>query len=357
MIPKKEVFTLKKFDYKTLNGLVLTSEIVSKMNQIYEIRGQLSSIDVNFSDTLTRLVDVAKIQSTEASNAIEGIYTSDTRLKQIVQDKTQPHNRSEEEISGYRDVLDLIHEHYEHIKIEPNSILALHKQLFAFTSSEWRGHFKNMDNTIVTEYADGHKEIRFNPPAAYLTPGLVEELCHNYNDAMAQSSFSPLILSGAFIFDFVSIHPFLDGNGRMSRLLMLLTLYQSGFSVGKYISIEKLIEKTKEFYYEKLRQSSESWTENQNDYQPFIDYFLGVILQAYIDLRERVGIVERHPTSASDLIIRQLQQKLQPLSRRDLVGLIPQYSEVTLKRALASLHKDGRIELIGAGRASKYVLK
>lgn len=340
---------LKEFDYQTLNGFVLTTEIVHKLNQIYEIRGELTSVEVDFTATLNRLVDVAKIQSTDASNRIEGIYTSDTRLKKIVQDKTHPHNRSEEEISGYRDVLELIHENYHYIRVATNPILALHKQLFSFTSSTWRGHFKDINNEIITEYADGHQETR-------LTPELVDQLCQNYNKAMEQQTYSPLILSGAFIFDFVSIHPFRDGNGRMSRLLMLLTLYRGGFDVGKYISIEKLIEQSKQFYYETLKQSSVGWAENQNNYGPFLNYFLGVILQAYLDLRERVGIMERQPASATELIVRKLQQELKPLSRRELAGLIPQYSDVTIKRALATLRKQGQVRLIGAGRASRYVL-
>ncbi|MDN5966267.1 MAG: Fic family protein, partial [Lactococcus sp.] len=264
---------------------------------------------------------------------------------------------SEAEIAGYRDVLALIHEQYAYIPINNSSILTLHKRLFSYTNSTWGGQFKDSDNQIITEYADGRQEVRFQPLTAYLTPKLVQELCINYNLAVDQQTFSPLILLGAFIFDFVSIHPFRDGNGRMSRLLMLLTMYQAQLNVGKYISLENLIEKTKQSYYEVLKQSSLNWQNNQNDYAPFLDYFLGVILQAYRNLNDRLNLVQDKPVSATDLILTTLTQELKPLSRSELTALIPQYSDITIKRALSELKKSQRIKLIGKGRSSKYILK
>lgn len=347
---------LKKFDYNTLNNLEITASMNDKLNQIYELKGRLSATSITYKEALDHLVNVAKVQSTDASNRIEGIYTSNTRLKQLVHQKISPRNRSEAEIAGYRDVLALIHEQYAYIPINNSSILTLHKRLFSYTNSTWGGQFKDSDNQIITEYADGRQEVRFQPPAAYLTPKLVQELCINYNLAVDQQTFAPLILLGAFIFDFVSIHPFRDGNGRMSRLLMLLTMYQSQLNVGKYISLENLIEKTKQSYYEVLKQSSLNWQNNQNDYSPFLDYFFGVILQAYRNLNDRLNLVQDKPLSATDLILTTLTQELKPLSRSELTALIPQYSDITIKRALSELKKSQRIKLIGKGKSSKYIL-
>ncbi|KRM85798.1 Fic family protein [Liquorilactobacillus vini DSM 20605] len=348
---------LKKFDYKNLNSLEITASMNDKLNQIYEFKGRLSATSIFYKEALDHLVNVAKVQSTDASNRIEGIYTSNTRLKQLVQQETRPRNRSEAEIAGYRDVLALIHEQYAYIPINSSSILTLHKRLFSYTNGTWGGQFKDSDNQIITKYADGRQEVRLQPPAAYLTPKLVRKLCINYNLAVDQQTFSPLILLGALIFDFVSIHPFRDGNGRMSRLLMLLTMYQAQFNVGKYISLEKLIEKTKQSYYEVLKQSSSNWQNNQNNYAPFLDYFLGIVLQAYRNLNDRINLVQGKPVSAADLILKTLTQELKPLSRSELAALIPQYSEITIKRALSELKKSQRIKLIGKGRSSKYILK
>lgn len=297
---------LKKFNYTDLNHLELTGQMVDKLNQIYELKGRLSTIQIKSKEILDHLTSVAKVQSTDASNRIEGVYTSNTRLKELVHQRTQPHNRSEAEIAGYHDVLSLVHEQAQYIPITKSSILTLHKRLFAYTNSTRGGHFKDSDNQIITEFANDDREIRFQPPAAYLTPQLIEELCQAYNQAVNDATFPSLILCGAFIFDFVTIHPFRDGNGRLSRLLMLLTMYQAKFNVGKYISLEHLIEQTKHNYYEALKQSSVNWHANQNNYGPFMEYFLSVVLQAYRNLDERINIVEEKPTSAADLVLKAL---------------------------------------------------
>lgn len=347
---------MKSFDYKTLNNLVISPEMINKMNQIFELRGKLNNLTKLRTPVLDRLVEVAKIQSTDSSNRIEGIYTSDTRLKQLVERKTSPHNRSEAEISGYRDVLELIHESYPYIPVSSNTILTLHKRLFSFTESTWGGHFKDTNNQIITQYADGSTSIRFTPPAAHITPTLIEELCTNYNEAQQLDKIPKIILCGAFIFDFVSIHPFRDGNGRMSRLLMLLTLYKSKFDVGKYISIESLIEKTKADYYETLASSSTGWHENTNDYAPFLNYFLSVLLQAYRELNERITLSKQDKTPAADLIMQTLQDQLKPLSKSELIALIPTYSQKTIERSLLVLRESNKIQMIGAGRSTKYIL-
>ncbi len=325
---------IKQFDYQTLNHLNYSSDLVNKMNQIYNLRGKTDSYETDYRDTLDRLVEVAKIQSTSSSNRIEGIYTTDERMNKIMQDKTQPRNRDEKEISGYRDVLKLIHEQYDYIPISVNSILEMHKRLFAYTGSTWDGNFKDSNNKIVTEYGNGKQEVRFNPPAAYLTPELARNLCDSYNRAIKEGVFSPLLLSGAFIFDFVSIQSFNDGNGRMSRLLMLLTMYKAGFDVGKYISIEKSIEETKSSYYQALKDSSEQWINNKNDYLPFLEYFLGIILKDYREFNERLSMVNQSDLPVDQLVLKTIRQALKPLSIKELNNLIPQYSEITIRRAI-----------------------
>ncbi|MGK4107107.1 Fic family protein [Limosilactobacillus reuteri] len=348
---------MKQFDYQTLNHLNYSSDLVNKMNQIYNLRGKTDSYETDYRDTLDRLVEVAKIQSTSSSNRIEGIYTTDERMNKIMQDKTQPRNRDEKEISGYRDVLKLIHEQYDYIPISVNSILEMHKRLFAYTGSTWGGNFKDSNNKIVTEYGNGKQEVRFNPPAAYLTPELVRNLCDSYNRAIKEGVFSPLLLSGAFIFDFVSIHPFNDGNGRMSRLLMLLTMYKAGFDVGKYISIEKSIEETKSSYYQALKDSSEQWMNNKNDYLPFLEYFLGIILKDYREFNERLSMVNQSDLPVDQLVLKTIRQALKPLSIKELNNFIPQYSEITIRRAVKKLRDANKLEKIGQARSTKYGLK
>ncbi len=240
--------------------------------------------------------------------------------------------------------------------VTSSTILTLHKMLFSYTDSSWGGSFKDTDNQIITKYQNGREELRFNPPPAFITPTLVTQLCDAYNQVIDCEVISPLLLTGAFVFDFVSIHPFKDGNGRMSRLLMLLTMYKVGFDVGKYISLEKIIENTKAAYYLALKESSQGWHDNQNNYEPFLNYYLSVILKAYRELNERIGIVKHQKLSVRDLIIKTLHQELKPLSRKELVNLIPQYSDITIKRALVELQNQKKIQKIGQGRATKYGL-
>jgi len=349
---------MKDFDYTTLKSLKITPAMTKMISQISELRVKTATTDSHSNQSvLDRLVEVAKIQSTDASNRIEGIHTSDTRLAKIMAKKTMPHNRDEEEISGYRDVLDLIHQQYAYIPITPSTILTLHKHLFSFTPNAWGGSFKDIDNQIITTYEDGHEEVRFTPPAAYLTPDLMKELCDRFSRARQVDEIPELILCAAFMFDFVSIHPFRDGNGRMSRLLMLLTLYQAGYSVGKYISLESLIANLKSQYYDSLQASSQYWAENHNDYAPFITYFLSIILQAYRELNDRMHPVEpAKKADASTLIINALKAELRPLSKRELMALVPNYGQSTIEHTLLALNKSQTIKKIGVGRSTKYVL-
>lgn len=349
---------MKKFDYQSLNHLQLNNTEINKLNMIYQLRGEIQSYQIDYHEELQRLVAIAKIQSTSSSNRIEGIYTTDSRLRKIMINKIEPHNRDEKEIAGYRDVLTLIHENYHYMPISENTILTMHSHLFRYTADTWGGRFKDINNKILAKYADGHEEIRFTPPAAYLVPKLITQLCNAYNNAIQKADFSPLIISASFVFDFVSIHPFRDGNGRMSRLLMLLTMYQLGFDVGKYISLEKIIEGSKETYYEALADSSIGWNENKNNYLPFVNYYFGIILRAYRELIERIGLVHRSrkELKADQLILKTMNEALKPLSKSELVNLIPRYSQTTIQRTLHQLLLKKKIKKIGASRSTKYIL-
>ena len=283
---------MRQFDYTEKWKKLLTPEIVRYLTTIHEYKGEQRLIAEHHADVLESLVEVAKIQSTESSNKIEGIYTSDERLKKIVLDKTMPKTRNEREIAGYRDVLNTIHENFPHIPIRDTFILQLHRDLYKFENASNGGQFKTADNIIEEEDASGNKFVRFRPLPAWETPEAIINLCTAYNEAINRNEADSLLIIPMFIIDFLCIHPFNDGNGRMSRLLTLLLLYQNDYIVGKYISLEKLIEGTKDSYYDALQESSRGWMEDENDYEPFVKYILGIITAAYREFFDRAQVVE-----------------------------------------------------------------
>ena len=221
---------MRQFDYKSKYIKLLSPEIVSMLTAIHEYRGEQTLFIEAKSDALVKFLDIAKIQSTEASNRIEGIVTTEDRLKKIVRDKTMPNTRNEKEIAGYRDVLNTIHENYDYIPPRPSVILQLHRDLYKFSGKSTGGNFKNSDNYIIEELADGTQRIRFQPAKAWETPEAMDSLCSAYEKAVNDTDLDPLLLIPMFILDFLCIHPFNDGNGRMSRLLTLLLLYREGYS-------------------------------------------------------------------------------------------------------------------------------
>ena len=306
------------------------------------------------ADTLTQLVEIAKIQSTEASNKIEGIYTSDKRLRALVKDTTRPKTRNEREIAGYREVLNMIYENHDYIPPKPSIILQLHRDLYKFESFDAGGKYKTVDNVIEEEDSNGNKLIRFQTIPAWETPEAMEELCKAFNDALATEQIDPLILIPMFILDFLCIHPFNDGNGRMSRLLTLLLLYRAGYIVGKYISIEKLIENTKDSYFDCLQQSSKDWHENTNDYEAFVQYILGVIVAAYRDFSSRVKLITTEGRSKPDRVREIIKNTLGTITKTEILEKCPDISQITVQRALAELVESGDIIKIGGGRYTRY---
>ena len=275
---------MRNYDYRNKWQKLLTPEVVSLLTQIHEYKGEQTLFIEAKADTLTQLVEIAKIQSTEASNKIEGIYTSDDRLKSLVLSKTTPRTRNEQEIAGYRDVLATIHENHDYIPAKPSIILQLHRDLYKFSGKSIGGNYKTADNVIAEEDGEGNRFVRFQPVAAWETPQAVNELCVAFDEVLATTQADPLLIIPMFILDFLCIHPFNDGNGRMSRLLTTLLLFRNGFFVGKYISIEAQIAKSEDLYYSTLGQAQKGWHEGEADVVPFIKYLLGTILAAYQNL-------------------------------------------------------------------------
>ena len=344
---------MRDYNYKEKWSKLLTPEIVKKLTLINEYKGEQRLFIEAHKDELIELVEIAKIQSTEASNRIEGIFTADDRIKSLVQAKTTPRDRDEAEIAGYRDVLNTIHENYDYIPINANYILQLHRDLYKFLGSTEGGRFKTSDNIIRETDADGNECVRFRPVPAWETAPSIDELCKSYHEAKSEAD--PLLLSLMFILDFLCIHPFNDGNGRMSRLLTLLLLYQSGFIVGKYISSERIIEESKETYYEVLQDSSINWHENENDYKPFVNYMLGVVVNAYKEFESRVELLTNPNLSKADRVREIIRKHIGTITKAELLNMNPDISDTTIQRALADLLKNGEIEKIGGGRYTKYV--
>ena len=346
---------MREFNFSKEYPTLLTPEIVSLVGKIHEYKGEQALFIEAKADTLTKLVEIAKIQSTEASNKIEGIYTSDERLKKLVQDKTTPHTRNEQEIAGYRDVLATIHESFDYIPPKSSLILQLHRDLYKFSGASYGGNYKTVDNVIAETDTQGNKSVRFQPLPAWEAPEAMDDLCRAYEEAVGQGEMDPLLLIPMFILDFLCIHPFNDGNGRMSRLLTLLLLYRAGYIVGKYISIEKLIEESKETYYEALRQSSQKWHEEANDYAPFVRYTLGVVAAAYRDFSTRVQALAASDMSKPDRIREIIKGTLGKITKAEIIEQCPDVSQITVQRTLADLQKSGEILKLGGGRYTSYI--
>lgn len=345
---------MRQYDYREKWVKLLTPEIVSYIAQIHEFKGEQKLFIEAKSDALTQLVEIAKIQSTDASNKIEGIYTSDERLRALVKEKTRPKTRNEREIAGYRDVLNTIHDSHDHIPIKTSIILQLHRDLYKFEGYDIGGKYKSSDNVIEEEDSKGNKFVRFKPVPAWETPEAMEELCIAFDEAMSRDEIEPLVLIPMFILDFLCIHPFNDGNGRMSRLLTLLLLYRAGYIVGKYISIEKLIETSKDSYYDCLQSSSYDWHENANNYEPFVKYILGVIVAAYREFSSRVKIIAAEGVSKPDRVKEIIKNKVGTITKSEILEKCPDISQVTVQRALADLVESGAVKKIGGGRYTKY---
>jgi len=342
------------FDFIGKYSKLLTNDIVALLAAIHEQKGKQTLAAVEIGDVLEQLIKISKIQSTEASNRIEGVVTTDERLKKLLLNKTIPQTRSEKEIAGYRDVLATIHDSHDYIPPRPSILLQLHRDLFKFSGPSSGGTFKNSDNIITESLPDGTKRIRFEPTPAWETPEAIDALCASFEEAIAMPELDPLLLITMFVFDFLCIHPFRDGNGRMSRLLTLLLLYRADYTVGKYISLEKLISDSKDSYYEALQDSSFGWHENKNDYAPFVRYLLGIILAAYRELDARLTLVQTKKMAKPERIREVIRQHLGKITKAEIMAQCPDISQVTVQRTLAQLIANNEILKLGGGRYTAY---
>lgn len=346
---------MRAINYGMVPEELMTTDIFNMISKLHEYRGRQDLFIEAKSDVLSSLLDLAVVQSTGASNRIEGIYTSEQRLEEIVLKNAKPHTRSEGEIAGYREVLSMIHESHDYIQPRPNIILQFHRDLYSFGIKESAGTWKNSDNQITEIDSDGNKHIRFQPATAFDTPQYIEQLCDQYIDGINKEVYDPLLLIPMFVLDFLCIHPFNDGNGRMSRLLTLLLMYRSGYKVGKYISIENIIEKSKETYYKVLLESSIGWHENENTYIPFVKYYLGIMLRAYQDFEERVYHLNSSQLTKAQRIEEIFNKKIGKITKKNISELCPDISLVTIERTLSKLVKEGHIEKVDSGRDTGYV--
>ena len=345
---------MRSFNYAKVRDMTWDSEILGYIAAIYKAAGKQELYLKQRPAELAKLVEIAKIQSTEASNAIEGIVTTSTRIRQLVEEKTTPKNRDEQEIAGYRDVLNIIHENFDAIPITQNFILQLHKILYSHMNNPMGGRTKNVQNYISATYPDGHTEILFTPLAPFETPEALDKICAEYNYVIGNAEAEPLLAIPIFIHDFLCIHPFNDGNGRMSRLLTTLLLYRCGFYVGKYISLEAKIANHKDAYYDALRQSQHGWHEGNEDVVPFIKYILSTIIAAYRDFEDRFSIVETK-TSALEMVRKASLQKLGRFSKQDIRELCPSLSVSSIEGALRKLVAEGYLKREGNGRSTRYI--
>lgn len=346
---------MRNFDYIKTPEKLLTPEIVQMIANIHEHKGkQELFLEANI-DELKTLLEVAFIQSTGASNRIEGIFTSDKRLEELVNQKAEPRNRSEQEITGYREVLATIHESYEYITPKPNIILQLHRELYSYSQGANGGSYKNSDNIIAETNPEGQQKARFIPVPAFQTSETMNELCNKFLEAWNAGRMDKLLLIPIFILDFLCIHPFNGGNGRMSRLLTLLLFYKAGYIVGKYVSMEMLIEKTKETYYEALQGSSVGWHENRNSYESFVKYYLGILLKAYNEFESRVEYLRNRSISKPERIKAVIDKKVGKITKKEIMELCPDISKVTIERTLTDLVKNEYIAKVGAGPSTAYV--
>lgn len=344
---------MRDFNYSAISKKTWDSELLGYIAAIYKEAGKQEFYLKQRPEELEKLVEIAKIQSTEASNAIEGIVTTNTRIKQLVEEKTTPRNRDEQEIAGYRDVLGIIHESFDAIPITQNYILQLHKILYSHMNNPAAGKTKAVQNYISATYPDGHVETLFTPLAPYETPEALDRICEEYNRVIGNAELEPLIAIPVFIHDFLCIHPFNDGNGRMSRLLTTLLLYRSGFYVGKYISLEAKIAQHKDLYYDALYASQQGWHEGKDDPVPFIKYLLGTIIAAYRDFEDRFALVETK-RSALETVRLASMNKIGKFNKQDIRELCPSLSISSVEGALRKLVESGELKREGNGKSTFY---
>ena len=345
---------MRVFDYSFLEHGMLPAGLVNIVSAIAELRERENERKNNYPDIFTRLESIAKVQSVKGSNAIEGIVTSEQRVIEIVNQNSAPLNHNEAEIAGYRDALGLIHTEHESLDIRERDILRFHEIMLSYGTADG-GQYKRTDNVIMEIDVSGARRVRFAPTPADETPETMEQLILAYMDARSNYNVNQLLLIPCFILDFLCIHPFSDGNGRISRLLSLLLLYKNGFDAGKYISFEKQINQQKAHYYEALRNSSEGWHDGRNSYFPFIENFISTLLFCYKELDKRFAAVNAKKVTKRQRVEATVLNSLLPISKQEICYVLLDISPTTVEAVLAGMVKGGLVEKVGSGRNIKYI--
>jgi Fic family protein len=332
---------------------MIPQALLRQLTEVENAKGQQEVFRRQHPQALEALVEIARVQSVEASNAIENITAPPQRIKELVAEKTTPQNRSEAEIAGYRAVLELIHSSADAIPFTPSVVEQLHRDLYQFTGNRNAGAWKKFNNTVEETLPDGTHQVRFEPVEAWATPEAMNELHRRFNEAADQDAYHLLLLAGAYILDFLVIHPFSDGNGRMSRLLTLLLLYRGDYEVGRFISLEKLINDSKETYYEALGASTVGWHEGTHTLGPWLSYFLGIVKRAYDLFEERVGAISAGKGAKADAVRRFVRSRISDTFKFDeLRQAVPGASDVYLRETLRKMRDEGIIRQEGEGRGS-----
>lgn len=346
---------MRRFDYSFLRTGQLPARFVNLAVNIAGLKTMAGVRKENYEKVFTELESVAKIQSIKSSNAIEGIVTSDERIAAIVNGNSAPLNHNEAEIAGYRDALAVIHEGYDHIDFRCRDILRLHAMLMKLSGDPLGGRYKTEDNVILEVDNDGRRRIRFRPTPADETAEAMEQLELAYLEARSDSDINQLLLIPCVILDFLCIHPFRDGNGRLSRLLSLLLLYKNGYDAGKYVSFEEQINRYKAYYYDALKQSSTGWEDNENDYFPFMENFLSTLYMCYKELDSRFAVAHTRRVSKKERIEAALMNSLIPISKAEICRILPDVSPTTVEAVLGEMMRKGEIRKVGQGRATRYI--
>ena len=348
---------MRKFDYSFLDNGILPANLINLIGVIYSLKTGAEIRRDEYERIFTELEKIAKVQSVKSSNAIEGIVTSDERIKEIVNQSSKPLNHNELEIAGYRDALNQIHLNFENIEFNENTILRLHEIMMSYSAYEYAEKYKMDDNLIIEEDKEGNRKIRYKPVSAKETPKAMEQLVLAYMDASNNSNINQLLLIPCIILDFLCIHPFKDGNGRISWLLSLLLLYKNGLDAGKYVSFEEQINNNKGYYYENLRESSLGWDTNENTYVPFIQSFLSTLYMCYKELDKRFNVRNSNKITKKARIKATVLNSLTAISKAEICNVLPDVSPSTIEAVLGIMLKEGRIQIIGNGKNTRYIAK
>ncbi|MGN0362121.1 MAG: Fic family protein [Bilifractor sp.] len=346
---------MHQFDYSFLDNGLLPAGLFNITADIYSLRAMSLERNDQYNEVYTALEEIAKIQSVKSSNEIEGIVTTDERIREIVNENSAPLNHSEQEIAGYRDALAQIHAGYRDIDFTESDIKRLHAIMLNIAGYNFAGQYKTVDNDIIEEDKSGRRWVRFHPTSAADTKEAMQQLTLAYQVARDNPNINQLLLIPCVILDFLCIHPFRDGNGRISRLLSLLLLYKNGFDAGKYISFEEQINKRKGNYYDALGKSSQGWHENECDYSAFIMEFLTTVYMCYKELDKRFAVVGSKRVTKQARVEATVLNSLTPVSKADIVKILPDVSATTVEAVLGRMVREGAVRKIGSGRGTRYI--